>query len=126
MWRKKIVGFLALFGSTGTLLCCAVPALLSVLAGGAAVGAFLSTFPWIIPLSRHKEWLFLRAGLLLVFNAILTFRPKGKLACSITGGKGCEVAGGFTKGVLWFSILLYGFGAFVAYALVPILRFFEG
>lgn len=57
MW-KGIVDFFSLFGSTATLLCCALPALLSVIAGGAAVGAFVSTFPWLIPLSQHKELLF--------------------------------------------------------------------
>ena len=123
--REKIVSFLALFGSSATLLCCALPALLVVLAGGAAMGALLSTFPWLVPLSSNKEWIFLGAGLLLLFNGILTLRPKGKVACAITGGKGCEVAGNFTKGMFWFSILLYGIGGFVAFALVPILRFFD-
>lgn len=123
MFREKLVSFLALFGSTATLLCCALPALLIIVAGGATVGALLSAFPWIIPLSRHKEWIFLMAGLLLVFNGILHFWPKGKVACAVTGGKGCEVAGGFTKGIFWLAVFLYGVGAFVAYPLVPILRF---
>lgn len=123
MFREKIVGFLALFGSTATLLCCALPALLILMAGGAAVGALLSAFPWIAPLSRHKEWAFLAAGALIAFNAILILRPKGKVACAVTGGKGCEAAGRFTQGMFWLAVLLYGVGAFVAYPLVPILRF---
>jgi len=122
---KKIVDFFSLFGSSATLLCCAIPALLSVIVGGAAVGAFVSIFPWIIPISQHKGWLFLIAGALLVFNGILTLRPKGKVACAITGGKGCDIAGSFTKKMFWFSISLYSIGAFAAYALVPIMKFFE-
>lgn len=125
MLREKIVSFLALFGSTATLLCCALPALLILVAGGAAVGALLSAFPWIVPLSRHKEWAFLAAGTLLAFNAVLILRPKGKVACAVTGGKGCEVAGSFTKGMFWLAVLLYGIGTFVAYPLVSILRFFS-
>ena len=125
MW-KKFVDFLSLFGASGTLLCCALPALLSVVAGGAAVGSLVSTFPWLIPLSVHKHWLFLGAGALLTFNGFLTLKPKGKVACSITGGKGCAVAGTFTRRMFWFSVILYGIGAFTAYAFVPILRFFEG
>lgn len=123
--RKKIMSFLSLFGSGATLLCCALPAILSIIAGGTALGAFLSAFPWLIPLSRHKEWIFVVAGILLVINGIFVLKPKGKVACTITGGKGCEGAGGLTKGVFWFSVLLYSIGAFSAYALVPILRFFE-
>lgn len=123
--RENIVSFFALFGSTSTLLCCALPAALAAVAGGAAVGTMLSAFPWLIPLSQNKTWIFLGAGVLIVLNAILVFRPKGKVACSITGGKGCEVAGAFQKFMLWTAIAIYSVGAFVAYALVPILRLFE-
>jgi mercuric ion transport protein len=124
MW-KKIVDFFSVFGSTATLLCCALPALLSVIVGGAAVSAFVSSVPWVIPLSENKGWLFLATGILLVFNSFLTFRPKGKLACSITGGKGCDTAGGFSRAVLWFAIGIYLAGAFFAFALVPILELFS-
>ncbi|MCH7590213.1 hypothetical protein IIB34_04155 [PVC group bacterium] len=94
---QKLTSFFALFTSTGILLCCALPALIAALAGGAAVSSFVSSFPWLIPLSVHKNWLFLGAGILLIFSGTLTLRPKGKVACTITGGKGCEVAGRFTK-----------------------------
>ena len=120
--RKKIVDFFSLFGSSATLLCCAIPATLSVLVGGAAVSSFVSVFPWVIPISKHKDVLFLIAGSLLVLNGVLTLKPKGAVACTITGGKGCEVAGNFTKGVFWFSVSLYSIGAFAAYALVPVMK----
>jgi hypothetical protein len=125
MTRERIISFFALFGSTSTLLCCALPAALAAVAGGAAVTTMLSTFPWLIPLSHQKEWLFLAAGVLIAFNAVLVFRPSGKIACSITGGKGCDVAGAFQKFMLWASIAIYSAGALVAYALVPLLRLFE-
>jgi mercuric ion transport protein len=124
--KEKVISFFALFGSTGTLVCCALPAAMAAIAGGAAIGTLLSAFPWLIPISRHKEWIFLIAGGLIVFNGILVLRPKGRLACSITGGKGCEVASGFTKGMLWVSIWIYSFGAFFAYALVPVLKLLGG
>lgn len=123
--KEKIISFFALFGSTSTLLCCALPAALAAVAGGAAVTTMLSTFPWLIPLSRHKEWIFLITGFLIVFNGVLVFRPKGKIACSITGGKGCDVAGAFQKFMLWASLAIYSVGAFVAYGLVPLLHLLE-
>ncbi len=122
MTREKIISFFALFGSTGTLLCCALPAALAAVAGGAAVGTILSAFPWLIPLSQNKAWIFIGAGGLIVFNAILVVRPKGKVACSITGGKGCEVAGAFQKFLLSASIAIYAAGTFMAYGLVPVLQ----
>lgn len=121
--REKITSFLSLFGSSATLLCCALPATLSIIAGGTAVGALLTTFPWLIPLSRYHNWIFLVAGILLLINGIFVLSPKGKVACSITGGKGCEVAGSFSKWMFWISIVLYSIGVFFAYAYVPIVKF---
>lgn len=124
--KDKLVGFLSLFGSAGTLLCCALPAGLAVLAGGAAISAYVSIFPWVIPLSRYKEWMFVVAGVLIALNGALTFRPQGKLACAITGGKGCEVAGRFTKATFWAAACIYLVGAFMTYGIVPLLEFLEG
>ncbi|MFQ6105244.1 MAG: hypothetical protein ACE5OP_13295 [Candidatus Glassbacteria bacterium] len=123
--NQRLIHFLALFTSTGTLLCCALPAAIAAFAGGAAVGAFLTIFPWLIPLSRYKGWLLLVAGLLITFSGMVTLRPEGKVACSISGSKGCEVAGRFTKSLFWISVAIYLTGAFFAYGLVPLLRWLE-
>lgn len=123
--KQRVISFLSLFTSTGTLLCCALPAAIAGVAGGAAVGAFVTTFPWLIPLSRYKEWIFLVAGLLIVFSGILTLRPQGRTTCAITGGRGCEVAGRLTKVMFWSSAVIYVIGAFFAYGIVPLLRWLE-
>ena len=122
---QRVVSVLTLFTSTGTLLCCALPATLATFAGGTAVIALTSTVPWLIPLSRYKDWIFLTATLMLLVNGILILRPKGAVACSITGGHGCEVAGRFTKLMLWSSTVVVGVGAFFSYAVVPLLRWLE-
>ena len=123
--KEKLIAFLSLFTSTGTLLCCALPATLAAVAGGAAVGTLVTAFPWLIPLSRHKGWLFLFAGTLILANGALTFRPQGTLACAVTGGKGCEVAGTFGRVMFWAAAGIYGVGFFFAYLLAPILRFLD-
>lgn len=124
--RAKALSFLTLFTSTGTLLCCALPAAIATLAGGAAVGVLVTSFPWLIPISEHKGWIFLVAGTLILISASLTLRPKGAVACAITAGSGCEVAGGFTKGMLWLSVAIYLVGVFFSYTIVPLLNFLEG
>lgn len=121
--KERIISFFSLFGSSATLLCCALPATLSIIVGGAAVGSLISVFPWLIPISKHHNWIFLFAGIILFINGIFVLRPKGKIACSITGGKGCEIAGSFSKCMFWISIILYGIGAFFAYAYVPVAKF---
>ncbi|MCH8269845.1 MAG: hypothetical protein IH985_01350 [Planctomycetes bacterium] len=122
----RFAGVLALFTSTGTLLCCALPAALAAVAGGAAVSSLVSAAPWLIPLSRHKGWIFLGSGILIALSGVLTFRPMGRVACSITGGDGCEDAGRFAKWMFWLSAVVWSVGAFFSYAIVPILRALEG
>ena len=65
---QRVVSVLTLFTSTGTLLCCALPAALATFAGGTAVIALTSAVPWLIPLSRHKDWIFLIATLMVFIN----------------------------------------------------------
>ncbi len=123
--REKIIQFFALFTSTGTLLCCALPATLAAIAGGSAVTSLISAFPWLIPLSRHKVWIFLTAGILLIVSGIFTLRPQSKLACAINGGKGCEAAGSFSRNILYIALAIYGIGLFFAYLLTPVLRWMD-
>src|SRR5207244_3991612 len=102
--KQKILAFMALFGSASTLLCCALPAAIAAVAGGAAVGAFLSAFPWLVRLSMHKGVLFIVAGAMVAITGSLTLRPQGRLACAVMGGKGCEAAGAFQRVSFWFSL----------------------
>ncbi len=65
------------------------------------------------------------SGLMIFFSASLVIRPKGSIACSITGGQGCENAGRFTRRMLGISVVIYLVGVLFAYALVPILRIID-
>lgn len=125
-WTQKLSSYLAVFTSTGTLLCCALPSTLAAVAGGAAVTSLVSTVPWLVPLSQNKEWIFLGAGLMIVLSGLLAYRPTGKVACSITGGEGCAVAGRFTKIMFWLSAGIYAVGVFFAYALFPLMLLLGG
>lgn len=125
MIREKIIAFFTLFGSTGTLLCCALPATLAALAGGTAVVSLLSLFPWLITLSQHKGWLFLIAGLFLAISGLFTFKPQSKLVCAVNGGTACATASGFSRIMFYISLAIYFTGFFFSYLLVPLLRLFE-
>ncbi|MCS3676272.1 di/tricarboxylate transporter [Salinibacter ruber] len=120
-WRQSAANFLALFTSTGTLICCALPSALAAVAGGSAVVSLISAVPWLVLLSQNKEWIFLGAGLMIALSAFLTFRPKGTVACTIAGGEGCAVASRFQKAMFWISAGIYGLGVFFAYGLLPVM-----
>lgn len=124
--KEKILSVLVLFTSTGTLVCCALPALLVSLGMAAVVISALSAFPWLIPLTRHKAWLFLGTGLLVGLNFYLVYRPQKQLACEFGGkSEGCIVASGWNRFLLWLSVAVYVIGFFVAYLAVPLLRMFN-
>ena len=55
--RETGIAVAALFTSTGTLVCCALPILLVSIAGlGSVVASLTNNFPLLITLSQHKGW----------------------------------------------------------------------
>lgn len=66
----------SLFASSGTLVCCALPALLVGLGAGAALSSLVSVFPQIVWLSEHKELLFAVATLLMLGSGVLQWRNR--------------------------------------------------
>ena len=60
-----------LFASSGTLVCCALPAALVAVGAGAALSSLVSAVPQIVWLSEHKEALFIAAGLMLAASGAL-------------------------------------------------------
>lgn len=124
-WQQSFSSFLALFTSAGTLICCALPAMIVAIAGGSALVSLISTFPWLVALSQYSHWIFLGAGIMIFLSGLLIFRPKGSVACSVTGGKGCQAAGRFQKIIFWISAIIYVIGLFAAYGLLPLLQLLE-
>ena len=122
--KEKAISVLTLFTSSGTLLCCVLPAVVATVAGGAAVSSMLSVFPFLIPLSMNKGWIFIIAAILIALNGYLVFKPNQKVACDVDED-GCDVTGRFNKRMFYISASVLAVGAFFAYALVPILVYFD-
>ncbi len=57
--KEKDLSVVALFTATATLICCALPAFLVSVGMAAVVISAVATFPWLIPLTQHKVWIFL-------------------------------------------------------------------
>lgn len=66
----------SLAASSGTLVCCALPALLVALGAGAALSSLVSAVPQLVWLSEHKEGLFIIAGLMLSASGWLQWRNR--------------------------------------------------
>lgn len=119
MKHDTAISTFSLFTSSATLLCCALPATLSVVAGAAAVTSMISIFPWLIPLSKYKLWIFIIAGVALSINAYLLYR-QGKV-CPVASKEACEKASKISKIIFWISTVIFLIGVFFAYGLTPIL-----
>jgi hypothetical protein len=107
---------LSLFASSGTLVCCALPALLVALGAGAALSSLVSVFPQLVWLSEHKVGLFLFAGLTLAASGALQWRnrtapcpsnPALRHACLRTRKASWRLYG--------FSLFVYLTGAWFAF-----------
>jgi hypothetical protein len=77
--KDRLIAFVTLFASVGTLLCCALPSLLVLLGLGATVAAVLSAAPWLVVLSHHKPLVFAIAGTLIAAGFLYVYRLAPRL-----------------------------------------------
>jgi mercuric ion transport protein len=121
---SSLLSYFSLFTSVGTLLCCALPSLL-VLAGlGASVASTLTSLPWLVTLSKHKQWTFAVSGVLISLSFLNMYYLAPRLqanACAPDNPSTCDQASKFSKVLLWVSAGIYIVGFFSAYLLGPIL-----
>lgn len=68
--------WLALFASSGTLICCALPALLVALGAGAVLSSLVSAVPGLVWVSEYKAEVFVFAGLMLAASGTLQWRNR--------------------------------------------------
>jgi hypothetical protein len=124
--QSPVLSYISLFGSLGTLICCALPSILVVLGLGATVASFLSVAPLLVTLSRHKVWVFSASGLLIGVNFLYVYVLAPRLqahaeACPREAPERCETASRMSKVMLWLSAALYLIGFFSAFVLGPLL-----
>jgi mercuric ion transport protein len=99
----------------------ALPIALVTVGAGSTVAALVSTAPWLVGLSRHKGWIFLGAGVLLLGNYWALYR--GGAACEPGGA--CDPRrplGRRLRRVFWGGSVLYGIPVVAAYLSLPIAR----
>ncbi len=105
-----------LFATSGTLVCCAIPALLVALGAGAALSSLVSVFPQVVWLSEHKEALFALAGAALLLSGGIQWRnrtapcpvdPRLRSACLRTRAA--------SRRVYIVSLIFYALGGWFAF-----------
>ena len=112
----KWLAFLSLFTSTGTLLCCALSALLVALGAGAALSTLVAVVPGLVWVSEYKEAVFALAGVMLAVSGWLQWR--GRFApCPVdVGQRGvCLRARKTSARVYLASVVVYAVGGWFAF-----------
>lgn len=119
--RKEAgVGWAALFATTGTLVCCALPIALVTLGMGATVAAMTSAFPFLIVLSQHKILVFIFSGFMLAFSAWLMYRPGRACPTDPQLAKACHRAQVWNRRVFLGSVFIWCIGFFAAFLALPL------
>jgi hypothetical protein len=110
--------FAALFTSTGTLVCCTLPALLVALGAGSALAGLVSVFPQIVWLSEHKALVFGLAGAMLAVAGTLQWRNR-RAPCPIDPAlrDACLRTRALSARVYAVSVLLFALGAWFAFVM---------
>ena len=115
---KKLVAFLSLFTSLGTIVCCALPALFVVLGMGAAFAGLVGSFPQLIWLSEHKVFVFGAGAALLTIGGLLQWQSRA-VSCPVDSKlrEACASTRDWSRITYFVAVTLYSIGfifAFVA------------
>jgi hypothetical protein len=74
--KGQFAAVISLFTSSGTLICCALPALLVALGAGAVLSSLVSAVPALVVLSEYKEAVFIFAGVMLAISGWLQWQSR--------------------------------------------------
>lgn len=75
-FKDTLTPAMALFASAGTLVCCALPALMVSLGMGAALAGLVTQFPQLVWLSQYKGPVFGVAGLFILLAGMMMLRAR--------------------------------------------------
>lgn len=114
------LSWLALFGSIGTLICCALPILLVTLGFGSVVATLTSNYPLLVTLSEYEGWMFgFSAALLMLAAWVIWGRQTHCPADPILAAR-CQHARLINQWVLSSSVIIWSIGFTARFLLLPL------
>ena len=124
--KETSLTWLALFTTTGTLVCCAIPIILVSLGMGTTVAAMVSNIPFLLTLSQHKLLVFGISGVMLLVAAFIMYRPNRSCPVDAELAKLCHKTQRWNRRIYWFSVMLWGIGFFAAFLALPLQIWLDG
>lgn len=114
------LGWLALFASTGTLICCALPILLVVLGFGSVVAALTSRFPLLVTLSEYEGWMFGLSAVLLVLTAWVIWGRQAHCPADPVLAARCQRTRAINQWLLLAAVTIWSIGFTARFLLLPL------
>ena len=112
--------WVALFASTGTLVCCALPIILVTFGMGTTVAALTSSIPFLVTLSQHKVWVFAGSAVMLALSGGMMYRPGRSCPVDPELGALCDRTQVWNRRIYWTSVILWGVGFLAAFLALPL------
>lgn len=119
-------GWLVLFTSATTLICCALPIVLVGLGFGAVSAALFAGLPFLVTLAQHKAWLFGGGALVLAAAAVALYRPGRACPADPALAEACARADRWNRRLLKLSAGVWAAGFSAAYLSLPLYRWLIG
>lgn len=119
-------GWLVLFASSTTLVCCALPILLVSIGLGAVSASLFANVPFLVTVAQYKAWMFGASGGLLALTAWLLFRSDRACPADPELAELCETAHGWNTRLFWVSVGIWVVGFGTAYLALPVYLWLGG
>jgi hypothetical protein len=119
--RNLGVTALTLLASSGTLVCCVLPAVMVALGAGATLAGLVTAMPQLIWLSEHKAFVFGIASVMLALSGAMLWRARS-LPCPAepSAAAACRRLRAVSAVLWWVSLAGVATGAAFAFVL-PVL-----
>ena len=113
---KNALSYLTLFSSTGTLLCCALPALLVTIGAGGVMVSIYTNVPGYITFVQNKNLLFVLVAVLLLINGLILWLNRNA-SCPVDAKKAevCMKSRKLARIIYFISLGIYFIGFFFSY-----------
>lgn len=120
--RNLGVATLTLLASSGTLVCCVLPAVMVSLGAGAALAGLVTAVPQLVWLSEHKALVFGSAVVMLALSGALLWRAR-RLPCPAnpTAALACRRLRTASAVLWWAALAGVATGALFAFVLPRLL-----
>ena len=116
--NARAASVLSIFTSSGTLVCCALPAVLVALGAGAAFSGLVSTVPQLVWLSNHKGLVFGFAALMIAVAGVLQWRARSApCPADPVLASACLRARRVSASIYMGSVAIFGVGILFAFVL---------